>query len=96
MLEECIANHLPDARRFLCDVIRIPSMSGQEIDAMDYVRAAFSPIASSVEKIPISNSIRDDGDYSYPVEDLTYDNRFNVRVVRRGAGDGPTAGMDRR
>jgi acetylornithine deacetylase len=83
-----VSSLLPEAERFLCDIIRFPSTPGQERSAMEYVSAAFSGIATSVEQIPISNSLRDDEDYSDPIPDLTYHGRFNLRVVYRGAGGG--------
>jgi len=79
---------LPETERFLCDLIRYPSTSGSEHDAMDYAAEAFSRFVPVVQKIPIGNDIRDDGDYSYPISDLRYENRCNLRIAREGAGGG--------
>lgn len=68
----------------------------------------FSGLGVETRRIPLSNALKSDPDYSDPVPDINYDGRFNLRVVRKGAGGGrklivnahtdvvpPSEGMDR-
>ncbi|MDP2998558.1 MAG: M20/M25/M40 family metallo-hydrolase [Bryobacterales bacterium] len=77
-----------ETERFLCDLIRLPSTPGHERDAMEYVAGRFAALGS-VERIPLSNSLRQDEDYADPIPGLDYEGRFNLRVQVAGAGDGP-------
>ena len=40
----------------------------------------------TVERVPMSDAIKADPDYSDPVPDIRYDGRFNLRVARTGTG----------
>jgi acetylornithine deacetylase len=73
---------------FLRDLLRIPSVSGQEQEAMEFVRKSFERFDVEVETLPLSDALRDDPDYSSPIPDIRYDGRFNVRVLRRGRNPG--------
>ena len=86
VLDEIVRPLLPDTENFLCNLIRFPSVPGSERDAIDYAAEVFNSIGPVVEKVPIPNSIRDDPDYSFPVPNLKYDNRYNLRVVSKGSG----------
>lgn len=77
-----------ETERFLCDLMRLPSMPGHEQDAMEYVAGRFAELGT-VERIPLSNSLRQDEDYADPIPGLEYEGRFNLRVRVAGAGDGP-------
>jgi acetylornithine deacetylase len=79
---------LPDVQRFLADLIRIPSLPGQEHEAMLYCEREFNRLGIDVGRVPLSNALKRDPDYSDPVPDIDYDGRFNLRVVRKGTGGG--------
>ncbi|NQT93248.1 MAG: M20/M25/M40 family metallo-hydrolase [Lentisphaerae bacterium] len=81
---------LPDAQRFLCRLIEFPSTSGREHEALCFLKEEFEKLDVDVEPVPMSNSLRQDPDYSDPVPDIEYDGRFNLRVVRKGSGGGNT------
>ena len=55
---------------------------------MLFLGDAFGALPVAVEKVPMSNALRDDPDYSTPVPNIAYDGRFNLRVVRNGTGGG--------
>jgi acetylornithine deacetylase len=74
-----------ETERFLCDLIRFPSLPGQEMEAIDYAAQRFAEIGQ-VERIPLSNSLHHDPDYADPIPGLDYEGRFNLRVRVRGAG----------
>jgi acetylornithine deacetylase len=88
--------HISDAVRglrgetesFLCELMRFPSTPGNERDAMEYVAGRFAELGS-VERIPLSNSLREDEDYADPIPGIEYEGRFNVRARVAGSGDGP-------
>jgi acetylornithine deacetylase len=78
-----------ETERFLCDLIRFPSLSGQEQAAVDYAAGRFAEVAE-VERIVLGNSLRNDQDYSDPVPGLEYEGRSNLRVRLPGSGGGRT------
>ena len=86
-IQSAVAALRSDTGEFLCGLIRFPSLPGQEADAVEFAARRFAEIAE-VERVPLSNALRDDEDYADPVPGLTYDGRFNLRVRRPGAGGG--------
>ena len=89
-IRQTVERHLPEARQLLVDLVRIPSTSGNERDAMLLLHDRLGRMDVAVEKAFLSDALLKDPDYSDPVPDLRYDGRFNLRVVRRGAGGGRT------
>lgn len=87
-LSATVARLLPEAEAFLCTLIRFESVPGSEQDAMEFCARVFSLPGVAVERIPLSNAIKNDPDYSTPVPGIEYDGRCNLRVVRRGSGGG--------
>jgi len=88
-MKDIVAKLLPDAERFLCDLIRFPSTPGQEHEAMLFAEKEFKKIGGvTVERVMMSDAIKNDPDYSTPVEGINYDGRFNLRVTRKGTGGG--------
>ena len=77
-----------ETERFLCDLMRFPSTPGNEREAMEYVAGRFAELGS-VERIPLSNSLREDEDYADPIPGIEYEGRFNLRVRVAGTRDGP-------
>jgi len=84
-IRNAVRTHLDGAQAFLCDLLRFPSTSGKETEAMDFVAERCASLGA-VEKVPLSNELLSDPDYSSPIPDLTYDGRHNVRVTREGGG----------
>ena len=76
-----------DAERLLCDLIRVPSLPGEEAAAVDCAAEWFARVAE-VERVPLSDELLNDPDYSDPVPGLRYDGHSNLRVRRAGAGAG--------
>ena len=76
-----------ETEQFLCQLIRFPSLPGQEKEAVDCAAARFADVGQ-VERIPLSNSLCEDEDYSSPVAGIEYDGRSNVRVRVAGTGGG--------
>ncbi|MGA2983989.1 MAG: M20/M25/M40 family metallo-hydrolase [Terriglobia bacterium] len=76
-----------DTVRFLCDLIRFRSLSGQERETVDCAAARFAEVAE-VERVALSNSLRDDEDYADPVPGIEYEGRSNLRLRVAGTGGG--------
>jgi acetylornithine deacetylase len=76
-----------ETETFLRDLVRFPSLPGREQDAVDYAARRFSEFAE-VERIALSNDLRNDEDYADPVPDLQYEGRSNLRIRVPGAGGG--------
>jgi acetylornithine deacetylase len=90
MFNKTIESLLPQTQKLLCELLRFPSTPGQELDAMRFLETQFSELGVKVERVPLSDSIKKDPDYSDPVPDIKYDGRFNLRLRRKGTGKGPT------
>lgn len=89
-VRDVIRDLLPDARQVLCDLIRFPSTPGKEQEAMDYLHRAFGGLGAQVERVPLSDALLKDPDYSDPIPGIRYDGRFNLRVQQAGATSGRT------
>ncbi len=78
--------------RFLCDLIRVPSVPGSEAAAIDCAAKAFEPVAE-VERIPLSDALLADEDYASPVGGLKYEGRSNLRLRVPGTNGGRVAAV---
>jgi len=76
-----------ETEQFLCDLIRFPSTPGKEQEAMEYIAKRFAEFGE-VAKVPLSNALREDEDYSTPIPDIDYTGRCNVRFRLPGRGGG--------
>lgn len=76
-----------DAIELLSDLIAFESTVGNEGPAMRYMHERMADVADEVEFVEVTEAIKDDPDYSYPVV-TEYGDRPNVRAVRRGTGGG--------
>ncbi len=86
-IKKAIAARLDDATKFLSDLVAIPSLSGQEQQAMECVERAFQKIAAT-EHVELSNAIKQDPNFSDPVEGIDYTGRWNLRAKLAGKGAG--------
>ncbi len=75
---------LSDALEFLKELIRIPALSGREEPAIRLIYQYFKPLVDEIEFIPMNNSLKNDPDYSFPVENIDYSGRHNLRAVIKG------------
>lgn len=75
------------AIELLSDLIAFRSTVGNEGPAMRYMHERMQEVADQVEYVPVTEAIKDDPDYSYPVV-TEYGDRPNVRAVRKGTGGG--------
>lgn len=75
------------AAGLLSELIGFESTVGNEGPVMRYMHERMAQVADEVEFVEVTEAIKDDPDYSYPVV-TTYGDRPNVRAVRRGTGGG--------
>ena len=75
------------ATRLLTELIGFESTVGNEGPVMEFMHGRMAEVADEVEFVPVTEAIKDDPDYSYPVR-LEYGDRPNVRAVKRGTGGG--------
>ncbi|MDD3117827.1 MAG: M20/M25/M40 family metallo-hydrolase [Victivallales bacterium] len=87
-IKSTIARLLPETQEFLCRAMRYPSTSGQEHELMQFLETAFQSESLQVERVPMSDELHNDPDYSDPVPNIKYNGRFNLRVFRPGTGAG--------
>ena len=87
-LKAAIETHKEDAVRLLCDLIRIPSVRGNEGEAMRLLHARMAGVVDDRELVPVAETIQEDADYSFKLPDLSYADRPNLRVARKGSGGG--------
>ena len=87
-LRAAIETHREEAVGLLCELIRIPSVRGDEGRAVRLLHARMNGVVDEHELVPVSDSIQEDPDYSFRLPDITYADRPNLRVRRKGIGGG--------
>ncbi len=84
-----VAGLRANAAGLLSELIGFESTVGNEGPVMRYMHERMAQVADEVEFVEVTEAIKDDPDYSYPVVTI-YGDRPNVRAVRRGTGGGRT------
>ncbi len=86
LIRKTVAELMPAAREFLCRLISFPSISGQEHELLCWAEDAFGRLGIEVRRVPLSETLKQDEDYSSPVAGIRYDGRFNLRLCLPGSG----------
>lgn len=89
-IQAAVNKNAPAATEFLRKAITFPSTPGKEHDCMLFIEKAFTELGVEVERVPMSDAIKNDPDYSSPIPDITYGGRFNLRLRLKGTGGGKT------
>ena len=87
-LGDAVAARADQARDLLLDLIRIPSTAGGETPVGDLVAQRCREIGVEVQEVPVPADLREDPDYTFADQELSYDGRPNIVAHRRGAGGG--------
>jgi len=87
-IRKTIDELMPAATEFLLKLISFPSTSGKEHELMCWAEGEFDNLGVEVLRVPLSNSIKNDEDYSSPVPDIDYEGRFNLRLRLPGSNFG--------
>lgn len=69
-----------EAVQFLCDTITFPSVRGKEGPVNRYIHSALSHYCDESRLMQIPNSFKEHPLYSWPMEDLQYDDTQNLRL----------------
>ena len=83
-----IKQFLPDAIDFLKQMIRIPSLSGQEEELIQFMYEKFEPLTDEIELVLLPENLPDDPEYSFPIPGILYEGRHNLRAVIKGINGG--------
>lgn len=89
-LRDVVRALLPDAQALLLDLIRQPSLPGEETGAMEVLEQALVNLGGETRRVPMSDALLGDPDYSSPVPGIKYDGRYNLRYERTGQPGSPT------
>ncbi|MEN6625557.1 MAG: M20/M25/M40 family metallo-hydrolase [Candidatus Sumerlaeia bacterium] len=81
LIHKIAAEELEAGAKFLMDMIRYPSTPGQENELMHFIEKEIKPLADKVERVGFPADFRNDPEYSFPIEGIDYEGRFNLRVV---------------
>ena len=87
-LTDAVEAHKEEAVSLLRDLIRIPSTRGNEGDAMRELQTRLASVVDSAELKPVSDDIQHDPDYSFKLDDFSYADQPNLKVVKKGSGNG--------
>jgi acetylornithine deacetylase len=74
----------------LIELIRFPSIRGEEGPVMRYFGEQIAPWVDASTLVPIDDAIMEDSDYAFPLAGQTYRNTPNLECLVEGKGNGPT------
>lgn len=89
-VEAAVKNNLDGAVSLLSDLIRLPSVRGNQQEIGRFLKPSVERLADSAELVVLPDSLMDDPDYSFPLENFTYGETANLRLKIAGAGGGKT------
>jgi len=88
ILKETCFRLLPETTEFLDRLVRFESLPGYEGPAVEWTYRKFEGLAEVCEKVPVPEDIVNDPEYQFRLDDRPYDDRPNIRIMRRGDGTG--------
>lgn len=89
-----VDENLGGALDILRGLIEIPSVRGEEKGPARFLQSRLEGLADSADLVPIPDSIRDDPDYSFPLDGLRYTGEANLRVRLAGRGAGRSLALN--
>ena len=87
-LRDALHARQDDAVQLLRDLIGLESVRGSEGAMAGFLREHLAPVADQCGPMEIPDTLIDDPEYSFKLPDVTYGDRPNLRLVRRGTGGG--------
>lgn len=87
-LTAAVEGRADEAVSMLCELIAIPSTRGHEGPAARYLQERLSAVVDASDLVPVPKDLEQDPEYSFPLEDLSYTDRPNLRLLKRGTGAG--------
>jgi acetylornithine deacetylase len=83
-----IDQNLGAAVQILSQLIEFPSTRGNEREISRFLKERIEGFVDSSKLIPIPDSLMEDPDYSFRLENFSYSGTANLRVGINGSGDG--------
>jgi acetylornithine deacetylase len=83
-----IDRNLAAAVEILTQLIRFPSTRGNEREISGFLKGRVAGLADRAELIPIPDTLMDDPDYSFRLDNFSYRGTANLRVGINGRSDG--------
>jgi len=94
VISRVIENRTADAVEVLKDLIRIPSVRGNEKDISRFLKTRIESFADSAELVHIPESMIADPEYSFRIEDFHYNGAANLRLKLNGSGQGRSVAIN--
>ncbi len=91
---DIIENNINEAVDLLKDLIRIQSVRGQEKDISRFLQTRIERFADSAELVTMPESIINDPDYSFALDNFKYDGAANLRVKLDGSENGKSVAFN--
>ena len=82
------SKHRPLLEKFLKDLIRVPSVHGQESGVQLLVREYFEDLGRHVTEVPMDEELREDPEYTLADTEVPYEGRNNLVIDLGGNGGG--------
>lgn len=89
-IQSVVRKLLPEAGELLQKLIQFESIPGSEQPAISFFEKKLQELNGEVEPIRFPDHFTEDPEYSYPIDGLEYDGRYNLRFSREGSRHGPT------
>ncbi len=89
-----VEKNVPEALEILSGLIAIPSTRGREQGPARFLEPRLKGLADSVGLVPIPDAIRDDPDYSFPLDGFRYAGEANLRAAIKGHGSGRSLALN--
>ncbi|MCC6444719.1 MAG: ArgE/DapE family deacylase [Armatimonadetes bacterium] len=87
-LMEAVRQSEEESVGLLCDLIRYPSLPGEEEPAIRFLAGRFRALSGETSLLPIPPGIKEDPDYTFAERELHYEGRHNLAHTRKGGGQG--------
>jgi acetylornithine deacetylase len=85
-LFQAIDNNIDECLGILGRLIEIPSVRGNEKEPARFLKTQIKNLVDSAELVLIPDSLRNDPDYCFPLEDFRYSGEGNLRLKLKGTG----------
>ena len=85
---QVIEKNIDESLEILSGLIAIPSTRGNERGPAGFLKPRLEPLVDSAELVLIPDPIREDPDYSFPLDGFRYTGEANLRAAIRGRRPG--------
>ena len=85
-----IRENLPESIHLLLELIKLPSTRGNEKEIGRLLKRRIEDYADAAEYVALPDSLMNDPDYSFKLDDFSYAGTANLRLKLKGQGNGKT------